>query len=258
MNIKDYKGQVVWIIGASSGIGAALAANLAQQGARVAVSARREEALKQVADESKAEWYLALDINDLSSIESAQNSLINQAGRIDRIIFLSAIYTPMQLDNLDISEVTKVVQTNLLGTFNLIKVSYPYLLGNKSGQLALCGSISGYLGLPFSQPYAATKAALINLTESLQAESIGTGIDIKVINPGFVKTPLTDKNDFAMPFIMEVDNAAQRVARGLCKKGFEVRFPRRFAMSLKGFARLPYWLKLRLMKSTVIKEKPKL
>ncbi len=127
MNIHDYKDQIVWIIGASSGIGAALAAALVKQGARVAISARRQESLALVAEESGAEWTLPLDINDVTAIRKSQNELIQKAGHIDRVILLSAAYAPMHMDKLDIAEVNKIVQTNLVGVFNLVDVTYPYL-----------------------------------------------------------------------------------------------------------------------------------
>ena len=247
MRQKAYAGEVVWIIGASSGIGAALATQLSSLGARVAISARRAEALARVAESSQAEWVLPLDVTDLASIAEAREQLVLKAGRIDRVVFLSGSYSPMNLDNLDLEQVRSIVDINLMGAYNLVHEIYPYLLTQAAGQLSLCASISGYGGLPHSQPYASTKAAMINLTESLRVEASGTGVDIKLINPGFVRTPLTDKNDFDMPFIMEPKEAAERIAGGLKKRGFEIVFPRRFAFILRILSRLPYWLRFRLM-----------
>lgn len=247
MSQKNYLGEVVWIIGASSGIGAALAVHLSSLGARVAISARRADVLASVAETAKAEWVLPLDVTEVSSIRRAKEQLVESAGQIDRVVFLSGSYNPMNLDDLDLEQVRNTVDINLVGAFNLIREVYPYLVEQAFGQLSLCASISGYGGLPHSQPYASTKAAMINLTESLRVEASGTGVDIKLINPGFVRTPLTDKNDFDMPFIMEPEAAAERIAKGLKKQGFEIVFPRRFAFMLKLLSRLPYWLRFRLM-----------
>lgn len=247
MNLKSYNNQVVWIIGASSGIGAALAEVFVSLGARVAISARRADALKKVADDSGAQWVLPLDVTEITSIRSASEELQRQAGQIDRIICLSGIYAPMQLDQLDLDELRGIVEVNLLGTFNLVSALYPFLIEQGQGQLAFCASISGYTGLPYSQPYASTKAAMINLTESLQIEAVGTGVDIKIISPGFVRTPLTDKNQFKMPFIVEPEVAANRIAKGLKRSGFEIVFPRRFALLLKLIGVLPYWMRLKLL-----------
>lgn len=248
MRQQAYDGEVVWIIGASSGIGAALAAHLSSLGARVAVSARRAEALAQVAETSQAEWILPLDVTEVKTLRDARERLVLTAGRIDRVIFLSGSYSPMNLDKLDLEQVRNIVDINLLGAYNLIHEIYPYLLAQAAGQLSLCASISGYGGLPHSQPYASTKAAMINMAESLRTEASGTGVDIKLINPGFVRTPLTDKNEFEMPFIMEPEAAAERIALGLRRSAFEIVFPRRFAFMLRLLSRLPYWLRFRLMK----------
>lgn len=250
MNRRDYSDQIVWIIGASSGIGAALATLLASQGARVAISARRADALEQVAQISSAEWVLPLDVTQVASIQNARETLASSAGRIDRVVFLSGSYDPMNLDDLDLEQVRRIIDINLLGAFNLVREVYPYLISQGAGQLSFCASISGYSGLPHSQPYASSKAAVINMTESLRAEASGTGVDIKLINPGFVRTPLTDKNDFDMPFIMEPQEAAERIARGLQKQGFEIAFPRRSAYALKLLSRLPYWLRFRLLQKS--------
>jgi short-subunit dehydrogenase len=248
LNLKTYKNQVVWLIGASTGIGAALAHRLKADGAILALSARTAETLQKLADEIGAEKVLPFDVADGEALSRAKDQLLAEFGRIDRVVFLPALYGPMSLDQIDMQHVRSLVEVNLVSAYSLVQQVYPAMLEQGSGQLSFCASISGFSGLPQSQPYASTKAALISLTESLRAEAEGSGVDIKLINPGFVRTPLTDKNKFKMPFIVEPEVAAERIARGLMSAGFEILFPRRFAYALRWFSRLPYWLKFRLMR----------
>lgn len=248
MNLKTYKNQLVWVIGASTGIGAALARRLKSEGAVLALSARSAETLRKLAEEIGASKVLPLDVADAEALRAAKNQLIAEFGHIDRVVFLPALYGPMTLDQVEMQHVRSLVEVNLISAYSLIQEVYPAMLEQGFGQISFCASISGFSGLPQSQPYASTKAALISLAESLRAEAEGSGVDIKVINPGFVRTPLTDKNKFKMPFIVEPEVAAERIVRGLKNSGFEILFPRRFAYALRWFSRLPYWLKFRLMR----------
>lgn len=249
MNIREYQSQVIWIVGASSGIGEALAVYLVKLGAKVCISARSADKLNIMVEQGSAHMAVPVDVNQIETLVSAREQLLSQFGKIDRAIFLSAIYNPMHMEQIEIESVEKIISTNLTGAFSFVQAVYPYFLEQKTGQIALCASLSGYLGLPNSQPYAATKAGLINMAESLRSEASGSGVDIKVINPGFVKTPLTDKNDFAMPFILETENAAQRITKGLAQKAFEVRFPRRLSWPLRLLSRLPYKVRFYLIDS---------
>lgn len=247
MSDQDFKDQAVWIIGASSGIGLALARELSRRGAKLALSSRRGDELERRKVElGQQHQVFAFDVTDADATTRAAQSVKTSYGRIDRIVFLAAAYTPMQLDMLDITATRSIVDVNVTGAFNLVHAVLPILKGQTpQGQLALCSSVAGYIGLPNGQPYSATKAAIINLAESLQAEC-KDDVDIKLICPGFVRTPLTDKNDFKMPMMIEPEQAAREIADGLLSRRFEIHFPKRFTIFLKLLRLLPYALSQRL------------
>lgn len=245
MNKNNYKEQVVWIVGASSGIGSALAHELSSRGAVLALSARRKDELEvlklKLGDRHKV---FALDITDAETTLRTAQAIRAVFGGIDRIIFLAAAYMPMKIDSLDIAVTKGIVEVNLGGAFNLVRAVLPILKSQKNkGQLVLCGSVAGYIGLPGGQPYSATKAAIINLAESLYTECKGV-VDVKLISPGFVRTPLTDKNDFKMPMMIEPEQAAMEIADGLLSKRFEIHFPRKFTGIIKFLRLLPYGISL--------------
>lgn len=250
--MASFENDVCWVIGASSGIGLSVARALKQAGARVAISSRRTEVLESLQQEEGFDWIFPLDVTEPGSLRSAFESLHQIAGRVDRLLFMSAGYSPMTLDDLQLDELKQIVDINLVGAFNLIQVVLPALKRQEYAQLAFCASVAGYRGLPNSQPYGATKAGLIHLAESLKVENMNNGLDVRLINPGFVKTPLTDKNQFEMPFIIEPEKAAQYILAGLQSRAFEIHFPRRFTWPLKLLAGLPaslwFFLASRLIK----------
>lgn len=248
-----YDDEIVWIIGASSGIGRALAVELNHRGARVIVSSRRRELLESLASEYSLEMALPVDVCEPAALRTALDNIIRHTGGIDRILFMSASYQPMTLDDLSLNELRTMVDVNLVGAFNLIQACFPLLVSRGKCQLAFCASVAGYRGLPRSQPYASTKAALINLAESLRAEATGTGVDVRLICPGFVRTPLTDLNDFDMPAIMEPSEAARRIADGLKSAHFEIHFPKRLSLALKFAKLLPYGLWFALIKGASVR-----
>ncbi len=242
-----YQDQIVWIIGASSGIGCALARELSARGAILALSARRKDELEKLNDElGERHKVFVLDTTDAATTLRTAQAIRAAFERIDRVIFLAAAYAPMKIDALDIVATKGIVDINLTGAFNLVHAVLPILKTQKPrGQLALCGSVAGYIGLPGGQPYSATKAAIINLAESLHAECKDS-IDIKLINPGFVRTALTDKNNFKMPALIEPEQAAKEIAEGLLSHRFEIHFPKRFTFFLKLLRLLPHALSQRL------------
>lgn len=244
---NHYKDQIIWIIGASSGIGSALARELSLQGAILALSARREDELEILKGElGEQNKVFALDVTDVAMTMRTAQAIRVAFGRIDRVIFLAAAYVPMEINDMDIAVTKGIIDTNVTGAFNVVHAVLPILKTQKTkGQLALCASVAGYIGLPGGQPYSATKAAIINLAESLHAECKDV-IDIKLINPGFVRTPLTDKNNFQMPSIIEPEQAAREISNGLVSRRFEIHFPRRFTLFLKLLRLLPYVLSLNL------------
>lgn len=243
----SYQHQIVWIIGASSGIGCALARELAMRGATLALSARRADELEKLKHElGEQHKVFALDTTDADAVMHTAHAINAVFGRIDRIVFLAAAYVPMKIDALDIATTTEIIEINLTGAFNVVHAVVPLLKTQTSkGQLALCGSVAGYVGLPGGQPYSATKAAIINLAETLYSEC-NNAIDIKLISPGFVHTPLTAKNHFKMPMIIKPEQAAKEIADGLLSRSFEIHFPKRFTIVLKTLQLLPYSLCLRL------------
>jgi short-subunit dehydrogenase len=245
----NYHNQIVWIIGASSGIGAALAAELSGRGATLALSARRKEQLDALNStlDNKHRVYV-LDVADTELVERTSHAIRAAMGRIDRIIFLAAAYTPMSLDKIDLVVTKQMIDVNLLSAFNLIAASLPILKTQGYGQITLCGSIAGYTGLPNGQPYSATKAAIINLAESLRAEMNGK-IDVKLLSPGFVESELTQKNDFEMPMIISAEQAATYIADGLLTKKFEIHFPKKFTIWLKLIRLLPYSIAFNITKT---------
>jgi short-subunit dehydrogenase len=249
MKIKNYRDKIIWIIGASSGIGESLAKELSSRGAVLAISARRKDLLEGLKDSLKGNRHkiFALDVTNLKSVINAAQEIRREFSRIDIVIFLAAAYTPMQLDRLDIENTKQIIEVNLLGAFHVVHSVLPIFQEQSYGQIALCGSVAGYIGLPKGQPYSATKAGIINLAESLHAELPKT-IDVKLISPGFVRTKLTDKNDFDMPMIIEPAEAATAIANGLLQKNFEVHFPKRFTYLLKLLQLLPYILLLKITK----------
>ena len=233
----------IWLIGASAGIGKALAYTLAQQGHSLALSGRNQAALTTVAHNLTGDNHLicACDVSDNQAVKHTLDHILQQWSRIDSVIFMAGIYQPMTIEQPDIAQLDAIIKVNLNGAFYVTAACLPQLLMQGHGQLVLCASVAGYRGLPQSQPYAATKAGVINLAESLRAEH-GKKLDIKLINPGFVKTRLTDKNSFRMPMRISTRQAATAIAAGLTTQRFEIHFPKRFTSILKLLRVCPYWL----------------
>lgn len=248
------KGELIWIIGASDGIGAALAKAWAAKGARLVLSARSEDKLKELAQSLGGDHdVVPLDVADRASLEAAAQRL-RELGPLDRAVHLAAIYDPGKVSALDPDKAASIVNVNLTGSFHVAQVA-PKVL-KPGGQLAICGSTAGYVGLPQGQIYSATKAAVTNLTESLRAELAGK-TDVRLISPGFVETRLTDKNDFSMPFIITPEAAAEAIIKGLNTRAFEVHFPKRMTYLMKLATALPYWALLPLTGRLTSTDSPK-
>lgn len=244
----SFAGEHIWIIGASSGIGRALARELSENGATLILSARREEELLKLNNElDNRHHVIPLDVSDNEAIQNAVKKLATQQKQIDRIIYLAAVYNPSAIRDMDLATIRKMVEINLVGVIYTTTAVLPLLEKQPKGQLAICSSIAASIGLPNGQPYSATKAAVTNFTESLYSEA-PSHIDIKLISPGFVETPLTDKNSFQMPMIIKPQQAAKEIAKGIKRKAFEIHFPKRFTLSLKIIKTLPYSLALYLTK----------
>lgn len=240
--------KTAWITGASSGIGRELALALARRGVVVAASARSREALESLAAEAAAAGSgrilpTPLDVSDRAAVKAAAEAAIRVfRGPPDLAVLNAGTYLPMSAAAFDAARFSAQVEVNLMGAVHMLDALLPAYLEARKGHIAIVSSVAGYRGLPTSAAYGATKAALINLAESLKYDLDRAGVKLQLVNPGFVKTPLTDKNDFKMPFLMPVDKAVERMIAGFQSGRFEITFPRRFTWTLKLLRLLPYRL----------------
>lgn len=239
--------KICWIIGASSGIGEALTNKLYEENYDLVISARSLDRLELIKENLLSKNHnlgkILVDQLDVSNRDSLQKTLektIEEFQKIDLVIFCSALYKPMSATDFDLELSKKIIDVNLVGALNLLHLIVPQMTKQKSGHIAFIASVAGYCGLPKSFAYGASKAALINLCEGIYPELKLNGIDLSVINPGFVKTPLTDQNNFKMPFLISSKEAADVIFQGLMKKKFEIHFPKKFTFFLKILRLLPY------------------
>jgi len=239
--MNNYKKKNIWLIGASSGIGASLARNLSNQGATLILSARSEDKLNALKEELGAHHHvMPLDITDADKLEKTAQSLKSKLGHIDSAILLAGSYEPTLVSNIKLKDAQKIVDINLIGAFNFLNAIVPIMKFQKYGQIVLTSSVAGYRGLPKGQPYSATKAAIKSLAESLRAEE--KTLDVRLISPGFVETPMTDKNDFDMPMVIKPEKAADHIAKGLLSNSYEIHFPKTFTYVVKFLSIIPNWL----------------
>ena len=236
--MTDWSGKTVWMIGASTGIGRATAAALHALGARVVVSARNQQALDAFVAEHPGSQALALDATDGDAIKAATHSLLVQ-GPLDCVVYCAGHYQAMRADAIDLPDMLRHVQVNYLGALKVMDAVVPALIACGAGHFSLVGSVAGYRGLPNSLAYGPTKAALINLAESLYLDLHPKGVGVSIINPGFVQTPLTAGNEFDMPALLTPEQAAQAIVKGWAQGQFEIHFPKRFTLWLKLLRVLP-------------------
>ena len=238
--IRSWKGARVWVIGASTGIGAATASLLLSKGAQVALSARNTSALQTLAENNSHALVLPLDITQHADVQKAHDHLLSAWGSIDIVLILAGVYNEMRADSIDMAVVNQVLDINLRGTFNCIDVVLPTLLKQSYGGIGIVSSVAGFSGLPKALVYGPTKAALINLCESLYFDLNRRGNAVYMINPGFVKTPATANNDFAMPALISAEEAAKEILTGMEQGQFHIHFPKRFTNWLRFARLLPY------------------
>lgn len=238
-----FAGKRIWIIGASAGIGEALARDLAGQGAQLVLSARNAQALDALAQACPTAQVVPLDLAQPDALAAVVGRLANDPP-LDAVICTAALYEPTKIADLDLARCEELLRVNLLGMFAVARLCPPLL--RDGGQLVLFGSVAGYFGLPGGQPYSASKAAVNNLAESLAVE-LAPRVDVRLVCPGFVRTRLTAKNSFAMPALISAEDAAAAVLRGMTRRGFEIHFPRRFTLAVKLLGLLPYALSLRFV-----------
>ena len=245
--------RVVWITGASTGIGAEIAKQLAEQDVIVATSARKVDVLNAAAKLNSNLKPYPLDVTDAAAVATTFAQIENDLGAVDLIIAGAGTYAPLHLDQFKAEAFQSTYQVNYLGVINVLAAILPTFRAKKSGHIAWIASVAGYIGLPQAASYGPTKAALINLAECLQPDLAVEGITTSIINPGFVKTPLTAQNDFDMPFLMEVEDAARLTIAGLAKKKFEIAYPWKFVWILKALQLLPYNWFFALVRKFVLK-----
>lgn len=246
--LRNWPQQTVWIVGASSGIGAALASQLLALGARVVLSARGVDSLHAVAARQPRAIVLPLDVSQPAAWQQAWDSLQQQDALPDLVVFCAAAYRPERCWDIRQQQVSDTLQTNLAGVYYGLETMLPAMMARRQGGIALVASVAGYVGLPGACVYGPSKAALINLAELLHAELHQHDMQVYLINPGFVATRLTAKNDFAMPALLQPADAAREIVRGLEQGRFEIHFPRRFTLWIKLLALLPYRLRLPLLR----------
>lgn len=234
--ITDWRGRRVWLVGASTGIGAALARALAGQGARLALSARGAAALRAL--DLPGALCLPCDVTDGASLAAARAALCAAWGGIDLVVYLAGDYVPMQAADFDLARAEQVIAVNFGGAMRLAATVLPDL--RPGGGIAFVASVAGYRGLPRALCYGPGKAALIHFAECLHLELAPSGIGVWLINPGFVQTRLTARNDFTMPALLTPAQAAAAMLAGWRTGRFELHFPPRFTRVLKLLALLPY------------------
>jgi len=231
---------VAWITGAGSGIGRTLARRLAEQGWIVAASARTARDLDSLAAEVPGRiTSFQLDVTDPEAC-AATGALIEQTlGPVELAIFNAGSYFPTTAGDFSVANFKKTVDVNLMGEVNCMGPIAPAMVARRRGHIVLMASLTGYVGLPTAASYGATKAALISMAQAFKPDFERFGVTISVINPGFVKTPATDKNRFPMPFLIGVDEAADHIMRGIAARKFEISFPWQMSLAIRLLAALP-------------------
>ena len=240
--MRKVRGKRYWLVGASEGLGRALALKMAESGADVIVSARNQERLDELVSEMGSGEAVACDVTDQASVDAAAERI----GQIDGVVYLAGVYWPMSSKKWEADKATQMVEINMMGAFRTIGAALPQMLKRDSGHVVITGSLSGFRGLPKTVGYGASKASVMYLAEGMYADLKNTGIDVQLINPGFIKTRLTDKNDFKMPFIMTPEEAADEFFNHMKLGGFKKSFPYGFSLLFRFSQLWPDWLYYRV------------
>ena len=252
--LSDWNGRTVWLVGASSGIGRALATALHKAGARVIVSARQQALLDEFVQEHPGAQACALDVMDGDALQAATRKIIRSHGNIDLCLYCAGYYKPMSATAFDLAEALRHLDVNYIGALKLLDAVLPQLLlqahQGHGGHISLVSSVAGYRGLPKSLGYGPSKAALSHLAEALYLDLTTQGIGVSVVHPGFVATPLTAQNDFKMPALISPEQAADAMLEGWAAGAFEIHFPKRFTRVMKLMRLLPDSLYFPLVQRT--------
>ncbi len=232
--------KVIWITGASSGIGKAAAIKFAQNGWIVAASARRESLLNELKKINENIHPFPLDVTDINKCKLVATNIINQFKNIDICLFSTGMHDPKSEKKFNLEKIREIMEVNYFGTINSINSIYNYFSEKKNGQISIISSVAGYRGLPAAGAYCASKSALTTFAESLNFDMRMKNVRVSLVSPGFIKTPMTDQNDFPMPMIKSPEFAANEIYKGLTvKKGFEIHFPKVFTYFMKFLQILP-------------------
>lgn len=241
--MRDFRGKHYWLVGASEGLGLALARKLSEAGANLILSARSEATLKVAAASLPGHaTILPLDVGDTDSVTAAAAQLPD----LDGMVFLAGVYWPMRAQDWDAKAAEAMANINFTGCIRAVGAALPGMVAKNRGHIVITGSLSGFRGLPGAIGYAASKAGTMVLAESLYADLRTTGITVQLVNPGFIRTRLTAKNDFTMPFIMDPEAAAEIMFRHMAGGGFKTSFPTAFSWLFRGGNFLPDWLHYRM------------
>jgi short-subunit dehydrogenase len=235
----ELNGKRIWLIGASTGIGAELAPQLAAKGARLALSARSEDELRQVASQSGDAIVKPLDVTDGGAMERVANALRSEWGAIDVLIYNAGAWEPTDVARFDVDAFEKQIDVNYRGMMRAIAAVLPDMIAQRSGEIVGVASLSAYGAFPRAEAYGSTKAAVNYMLQALRMDLRRRGIGVTTVNPGFVRTELTARNDFPMPFLMQPGDAARTIVEGLEAGRTEIHFPRRLSWPLKLLTALP-------------------
>ncbi len=243
--MRDFQGKRYWLVGASAGLGRAIAERMSPLGIELVVSARNEEELAKLAEGLPGKTQVVpMDVANDESVAAAAEAV----GDVDGFVYVAGVYWPQSAKEWNAKEVTMMCDINLTGAARILGHVVPQMVERDAGHIVLTGSLSGFRGLPGSIGYGASKAGLMALAESMYCDLRNTGIDVQLINPGFIKTRLTDKNDFNMPFIMEPEAAAQEFVEHMQDDAFAKNFPRMFGAMFRAGNFLPDWLYYRFFR----------
>lgn len=241
--MRSFQGKRYWLVGASAGLGRAVAEKLVAAGAEVVISARSEDDLKEaVAEMGEKASYVTIDVSNDDDVKRAAE----EVGEIDGYVHLAGVYWPQGAKEWDAGQVTAMCDINFTGMARVLGQVVPAMVERDNGHIVLTSSLTGFRGLPGSIGYTASKAACMSMAECMYADLRQTGVDVQVVNPGFIKTQLTDKNDFKMPFIMQPDAAADVMVQHMRHGGFKRSFPTLFSLVFRGSQFLPDWLYFRI------------
>jgi short-subunit dehydrogenase len=246
--------KVIWITGASSGIGRALAIKFSNEGWIVAASARRENLLQELNKINENIYSFPLDVTNIDQCKTVFKSIVDKFKDIEISIFSTGIHDPESEKEFSLEKIRKIMEVNYFGTMNSINSVYSYYNNKKNGQISIVSSVAGYRGLPAAGAYCASKSALTSFTESLHFEMKRKNVRVSLVSPGFIKTPMTDQNDFPMPMIKSPEFAAEQIYTGLVKKkGFEIHFPKAFTFIMKLLSILPSSIYFKIVEKGVKK-----